>query len=585
MAEAATGRRQCFPIHFVGSLIYFQILCLSAVVASDAQNVQNAGMLEMFVDKLPTMPIIQGYTKSDERMLPAHLTIGMYMKKWKFHRDLPSSTVFAFGTSRSEATVPGPTIVARSGVETYVKWENHLPSQHMFTLDHTLEIASPSSGIPTVVHLHGSVSEPPSDGNAQAWFTAGFKQKGPNWKKEVYVYHNARETGNMWYHDHALGYTRLNLLAGLIGAYTVSNPAVEDAFQLPSGKYDQHLVVFDRSFTRSGDIYINSTGDNPSIHPEWQPEYFGDVIIVNGKAWPYLQVARRKYRFRIINASNARFYRFALDNGLQFIQIGSDSFYFAKPVVMNEILVSPSEIIDVVVDFTNSPTNETILTNSAVYPFPGGDPVNEQNGKVMKFMVVGDKPARSDSSKVPKKLVKVEKLQLKDAKTRRNIVMYEFDSATGDPTHLQLNFKAFSEAATEKPKAGTTERWDVINLTPDNHPLHVHLAAFQVVKQQGMNNNTGELAACAVKNKGVEACDLWRYAKGIKAQRAPKNEGGWKNVFKMQPNFITSMLVRFSLLDMKPFPFNASASPGYAYHCHILDHEDNVMMRPFNILP
>lgn len=544
---------------------------------------QTTRRLRMFVDKLPSMPLLKTYTTSpDGKFVPANLTIGMYEKLWKFHRDLPPSRVFAYGESASKATVPGPSIEAMSGVKAYITWLNNLPTKHIFAIDKTLDAASPKlGGVPTVVHLHGSVSEPPSDGNARAWYTSGFHEKGDKWKKAVYVYHNARTTGNMWYHDHALGFTRLNLLAGLVGAYKVINPAVEDKFGLPKKKFDRQLVVMDRSFTRSGQIFINSTGNNPDLHPEWQPEYFGDVVIVNGKAWPYLKVQRRKYRFRIINASNARFYRFALDDGTGFTQIGADSFYLEAPIHLKNVLVAPSEIVDIIIDFSKIKNNSVILTNDAVYPFPDGDPTDDRNGRVMKF-VIGHKHVK-DKAHIPKQLVRVEKLSEKHAVVSRNIVLYEFDSASGEPTHLLINFVDFSAPVTELPKHGTTELWRIVNLTPDNHPLHVHVAAFQVLHQQKLNN-TDELSACAVQHKGIEACHMEHYVDGPPTP-PPSNEAGWKNVFKMQPFYVTTILVRFSLIDSRPFPFDPSAEPGYAYHCHILDHEDNSMMRPYKIVP
>ena len=168
--------------------------------------------------------------------------------------------------------MPGPSIQAMVGVKTYIKWENHLPNQHIFTTDSTLgEPYLNLVGVPTVVHLHGSISEPGSDGNALSWFTRSFRETGPKWTKHVYEYENSKGTVNMWYHDHAMAYTRLNLLAGLIGAYKVVNPALElRTWKLPRERFDVQLVVMDRSFTKNGQIYINSTGDNPNIHPEWQ---------------------------------------------------------------------------------------------------------------------------------------------------------------------------------------------------------------------------------------------------------------------------------------------------------------------------
>ncbi|KAK8964370.1 hypothetical protein KSP40_PGU005107 [Platanthera guangdongensis] len=154
-------------------------------------------------------------------------------------------------------------------------------------------------------------NQPPGiDGHPNAWFTSNFSFVGPSFVSPTSSYPNCQDPGNLWYHDHALGLTRVNLLTGLIGAYTLRSHDLESPLRLPTGSnFDRHLFLFDRSFYANGTLFLNSTGDNPSIHPQWQPEYFGDVIIVNGKAWPFLSVLRRRYRFRIINASNARFYR------------------------------------------------------------------------------------------------------------------------------------------------------------------------------------------------------------------------------------------------------------------------------------
>ncbi|KAG8382789.1 hypothetical protein BUALT_Bualt05G0113800 [Buddleja alternifolia] len=172
-----------------------------------------------------------------------------------------------------------------------------------------------------------------------------------------------------WYHDHAMELTRVNLL-GLVRAYIIRQPRVELPLGLPyDEEFDRPLVVFDRSFRTNGSIFINSTENNPSIHPQWQPEYFGDAIIVNGKAWPHMIIRWRKYMFRIINASNARYFKFYFNNGLGFIHMASDSAYNESPVMLKKILLASSEIDDVVVDFSESNSLSAILSNDAPYPY------------------------------------------------------------------------------------------------------------------------------------------------------------------------------------------------------------------------
>ncbi|KAJ8775370.1 hypothetical protein K2173_023135 [Erythroxylum novogranatense] len=547
---------------------------------------QVAASLQMYVDPLPNMPKVLGYTINPlhHTPLPTHLTIGMYEIKWKFHRDLPPTTVFAYGLSAATATVPGPTIETIRGVFTQVTWQNFLPSSHILPWDPTIPMAIPKhGGVPTVVHLHGGVHPPQSDGHALAWFTYGFRETGPTWSQPTYTYPNVQHSGNLWYHDHTVGLTRANLLAGLIGAYVIRDPKLDAELDLPMGpEFDRHLVIVDRSFSRDGSLYMNYTGDNPTIHPQWQPEYFGDAVIVNGKAWPYLQVKPRKYRFRIINASNARFYRLSLINGPDFVQVGSDASYLASPVTTPTILLAPAEIADVVVDFSKSAANEVELTNDAPYPYPTGDAVDELNSKVMKF-IVGSGDHRDDL-RVPTSLVNYPPAATVGAETIRYIVFYEYKSSTGDPTHLYINGKRFEDPVTETPKSGSTEVWEVINLTGDNHPLHVHLGTAQAIKAQELVDLPG-FTACMTKKNDAVACNVTAHATG-KVIKTPDYEKTWKNTVKIEPGYQTTVVVKFNLVDTgKTYPFDATAKPGYVYHCHILDHEDNAMIRPLRLLP
>lgn len=480
---------------------------------------------------------------------------------------MPATTVFAYGTSSSSATVPGPTIQAIRDVPLSVKWENHLPNSHILPFDPTIPTASPKhGGVPTVVHLHGGVQPPQSDGSAFAWFTSNYRETGPKWSMPTCIYPNVQHGGNLWYHDHALGLTRVNLLAGLIGAYVLKDEPLEAKLKLPRDEFDLHLVIFDRSFRKDGSIYMNSTGDNPTIHPQWQPEYFGDAIIVNGKAWPYLKVKPRKYRFRIINASNARLYGLSLTENLPFIQIGSDASYLPSPVKTGHILLAPSEIADVIVDFSKIKGQECLLTNDAPYPYPSGDMVDHLNSMIMKFVVAFD--GHEDASQVPQQLVSYPRATIKEANKLRYISLNEYESATGDPTHLLINGKRFEDPVTETPKVGSTEVWEVINLTEDNHPFHIHLGKFQAIKVQELVNFE-EFKACMTKKNDAIACNVTGHATG-KLIPVPPYEKTWKNVVKMVPGHVTTIVVKFNLVEKNaPYPFDATADPGYVYHCHV----------------
>ncbi|RCV24460.1 hypothetical protein SETIT_5G086300v2 [Setaria italica] len=531
-----------------------------------------AGSLQMYVDPLPQMPKIRGYGFQQGRVVPVNLTIGMFQKKWKFHRDLPETPVFVYGQCADSATFPGPTIVARHDVPLAVTWENHLPDRHILPWDPTVPTAIPNhGGVPTVVHLHGSAHPPQSDGSAFAWFTAGFRETGPAWTQATYSYPNVQPPGNLWYHDHALGLTRANLLAGLLGTYVIEKPEVYAPMDLPCNGDDLHLVIADRSFNADGSLYMNSTGAAPLVHPQWQPEYFGEVVTVNGKAWPFLAVHRRRYRLRILNASNARYFNVSLSDGTPFHVVGSDASYLTAPVTVPSLLISPAEIFDVVVDSFASPTAEVEMLNSAPHPFPTGAAPGPLNGKVMKFVVTPNGAVRGRG---------VAGAGVGD-ETHRDV---RVPDAVGVSTHLYINGLRLEDPVTETPRSGTTELWHVINLTGDNHPLHIHLGMFQAVKMQQLLDLQA-FAGCMAQVNDAVRCGVDRHAVGP-VVTVPEHEKTWKNVVKMPPGFVTTVVVAFKLVDTdQPYPFDATAEPGYVYHCHILDHEDNAMIRPLKLLP
>lgn len=487
--------------------------------------------------------------------------------------------MFVFGKSKHSATFPGPTIEALQGVATHVEWKNYLPKKHILPWDPTVPTAIPKhGGVPTVVHVHAAVAEPESDGNALAWFTKGFKDTGPNWSKSTYRYHNMQRPGNLWYHDHALGLTRQNLLAGLVGPYVIRNHTLEKPMNLPAGsEFDRHLIIADRSFYADGSIYMNSTGIDPTVHLQWQPEYFGDAITVNGKAWPFMNVQRRKYRFRFISTSNARYFNVKLSNGMPFIVVGSDASYLPKPVSTNAFMLSPAETFDVVVDFSivGENTTEIELTNDAPFPYPNGTPTSIPNSRIMKFVLHNNKPTscQVDHSTIPKKLLASSYPSVvdaaKQATLRRYIVLHEYTSnTTGEVTHLYINGKSFSDPVTEKPKLGSTEIWDVINLTTDDHPLHLHLVAFQALKIRKLTN-VNNFTNCMTQRNDAVRCNVDGHLSST-TKSVVEYEKAWKNIVKIEPGAMTTVVVKFNLVENGgPFPFDATAEPGYVYHCHV----------------
>ena len=250
----------------------------------------------------------------------------------KVHRDVPPTSFWGYGGS-----CPGLTIEARSGKPILVEWANELPSQHIFPVDHTIHGAEAGNPeVRTVVHLHGGRTPPESDGYPEDWFVLG--------KSALCHYPNQQEAAALFYHDHAMGITRLNGVAGLAGLYLIRDE-FEDGLNLPKGAYEIPLVIFDRSFRPDGQIYYPVSGKPGS---PWVSEYYGSAILVNGRIFPYLEVEPRKYRFRLLNSSNGSFYRlsFAPDEkftseGLAFHQIGSEQGFLPSPAEMNMLIRAP----------------------------------------------------------------------------------------------------------------------------------------------------------------------------------------------------------------------------------------------------
>ncbi|KAL8196405.1 hypothetical protein R6Q57_024700 [Mikania cordata] len=222
-----------------------------------------------------------------------------------------------------------------------------------------------------------------------------------------------------------------------------------------------------------------------------------------------------------------------------------------------------------------------ILSNDAAYPYPSGDPVNESNGKVMKFIINSQREV--DPSQVSKNLLKYPTSSLSGVLKTRYIAMYEYTSPIGEPTHLYINTLSYDDPVTEKPKVGSIEIWNVINLTKDNHPLHIHLGLFRVLDQTNITD-IDTFRKCMNKLNNTEKCNIEKYVVGKKLG-VEAYENGWKNVYKMHLGYVTKIIVKFGYIHTNAsYPFDATAEPGYVYHCHILDHEDNVMMRPLKLV-
>jgi len=536
----------------------------------------------------------------------------------------PETTVWGYGGKVRDPetgniidnfrSTPGPTFEAIRHIPINVQWVNNLTGSYPLAVDPTIHWANPNNipvptppfppfppgfplaqnPVPMVAHLHGGETEPPSDGHPEAWFTAGEAIVGPEFVKSLYHYVNDQESTTLWYHDHTLGLTRLNVMMGLAGGYIIRdphNPLDGKHSVLPRGAFDIPLIIQDRSFNDDGSLAYPSNGVNPNIHPYWVPEFFGNTILVNGKVWPNLNVERRQYRFRIVNGSNARFYNLTLSNGMPFIQIGTDGGYLPKPVQLVSLLISPGERAEILVDFSGLPPGtKLIMTNDANAPFPGGDPPDTgTTGQIMQFTVL-DTPVV-----LPRPLPEVLNVlvPLKRFNRKRILTLFEVQGPNG-PLEVLLNGQLWDAPVSELPLVGATEDWLLVNLTMDAHPIHLHLVQFRLVSRQDFLAD--QYTADWLALNGQPPLNHPTIVLPVKPYlldgpiNPPAHENGWKDTIQAYPGQVTRIRVRFAPQDIrhsKPginrYPFNPAAKPGYVWHCHILEHEDNEMMRPYKV--
>lgn len=492
----------------------------------------NIPSLVQFVDPLPFPRVISPSGTRPSPDNPAsripYYRLAMQQIESKIHRDVKPTRMWGFAGSS-----PGPTLEIRTGQGALVEWANDLPNQHFLPIDHSIHGAEASKpDVRTVTHLHGAKAPAKSDGYPDDWFVPG--------KSVTYYYPNHQDAAALWYHDHALGITRLNMYAGLFGLYVVRDE-VEDALNLPKGKYEVPLILYDRSFDRDGQLFYPTSGDPQS---PWVSEVFGDALLANGKLFPYLEVAPRKYRIRLLNAANARFFHLALSNGQEFHQIGTDLGLLPAPVSLKTLLIAPAERADLILDFSGHAGEKILLTNDAF--------------TVMQFRV-SKTTAGGDANSLPSALRPVPRIPEDAAVKNRILTLGEKDELTGMAKMMLLNNAHWNMPVTENPALNSVEIWNLLNFTDDSHPIHLHLVRFQILDRRSFEPEA--------------------YYHGGKIQfiGAPvppaANEAGWKDTVQVHPGMVTRIIARF-----EGFPGR------YVWHCHILEHEDNEMMRPYDVI-
>ncbi|MEJ2725144.1 MAG: multicopper oxidase [Deltaproteobacteria bacterium] len=546
------------------------------------------------------------------------------------------TAVWGYGFKGGSVTYPGATFVAMRDVPVDVKWENKLPKGlHLVALDDSIHLVDPikktleEGNIPVVAHLHGGHTESASDGLPEAWFTQGWAEVGPHWVKKEYHYDNDQEAATLWYHDHALGITRLNVYAGLAGFYFLrdsnENALINDN-TIPSGDQELEIVIQDRVFDANGQLRLPvATGPEETNFPSplvpsipdlaGEPflgfdfennnsivaEFFGDFILVNGVAWPYKNVEPRKYRLRLLNGSDSRFYVLQFRNSqtgtgaaIPFLQIGTDDGLLEYPVQITQLIIAPGERADVVVDFSSDDItgNEVFLRNFGPdEPFKtladiASNPAEvDSTQQVMKFVVGAEATGDSATVATATNLRPAITPLVSDGNTRK-LGLFEGLDEFGRlqpllgvaETTLDLagnrvdGSLSWFNPITEWPTLDTVEEWEIYNSTEDAHPIHLHLVTFQIINREPFD--TDVIDALQVQHDGT--IGVGKILENIQllggAEYPAANEDGWKDTVIAPPGHVTRVIARFD-------------RPGrYVWHCHILSHEDHEMMRPFQVV-
>lgn len=631
----------------------------------------------------------------DQQILPARQTL------LSGSAGFPTTPVWSYGSvlrKKHEGTVaeggtffyPAFTIEAKANRETVVEWRNELVDRrgkflpHLFAVDPTLHWANPPGGkagrdttptftdgtpgpytgpVPMIVHVHGAHAREQFDGYPEAWYlprarniprrfarTGTFfdhykdKHDQSTWRpgQATFKYDNDQPATTLWYHDHTLGMTRLNVYAGPAGFWLIrgGDHDADLGFKAPtvtSGPFDRDITeipiaIQDRSFNADASLFYPDNraffeglaaegtnggqgelqipfigaeacdGENSDIPPIWNPEFFGNMMVVNGQTWPYLDVERRRYRFRLLNGCNSRFLILKTDNAdVPFWQIGADQSFLPKPELLTELVMAPAERADVIMDFSAiaDGTEITLINLGPDEPFGGGipevdfDPADpDSTGVVMRFRVMGAAPVAYDHSFDPasdptpwslpavlgaESLTRLLSLNEESSLTVKvPIVPGSEDFALDTGGNLILDCDAlltgeidvfgpkaallgrlatgpqlWGEEISENPYLDDIEIWELHNLTVDAHPIHVHLVKFEVLGREVIGGGTS-----------------------IAGQNSPLPwETGFKDTVIAYPGEITTIRSQFDLEGL------------YVWHCHIVEHEDNEMMRPYRVGP
>ena len=582
------------------------IICIAVLLGAGLMGIGNPAYaqspeMNKWVDPLPVPPVAVKTFKPLISWWADYYEINMTANQHQFNSRLGPATVWTYGQPGKTPVLLGPTIVATTGRPVVIKWINNLPTALAdFPLKNSIDNTIAGWDVPTgaaIPHLHGGHTAARFDGTPEQWWTKD-GLKGPDYVTDTFTYVNDQPASLIWYHDHTLGATRFKPYLGLAAAYLVfdkiDNGDTIMGQKVPAGygKYHLPLVIQDKQFNDDGTLFYPTEGIS-ATHPIWVPEFFGDTPVINGKAYPYLDAQPRRYRLRLLNGSQAAFYNLSFQLGgsdLPFWVIGSEGGLLPKPAKMSSLLIAPGERFDVIVDFTGIPLgSEVMMTNDANTPYPDGDDTLVTD--LMKININTAVPANDpDNTVLPAnlKLPAIPRLAATPNLAPRDVVLKENTDEFDNPIEVLLNGYHFMDSTTDFIKIGTTETWQWINLTIDAHPMHQHLVVSQVVNRQRFDVERYQADWATYLDSGrIPALkpNLDNYLIGPTILPNPE-EMGYKDTVKAPPGYVTRTRAKFTLPTTSLLDYNSKTRSfgNWVYHCHILEHEENDMMRPFVVV-
>ncbi len=564
-----------------------------------------------------------------------------------------STTVWGYAPPFRGATWPGRTFEVRKNQKIAVKWRNKLvdkgqPLPHLLPVDSNLhwayslhgyeQYSIEANGVPIVTHLHGGHSQSPADGNPEYFFSPNYAVRGPRWESRWYKYDNDQDAGNLWYHDHALGITRLNVYAGLAGFYFIRDHR-DSGFEwnplgLPAYPYELAYAIQDRMFRDNGELFYPAfpdepfyndfiTGEGAVLPPDLFPgggpsalaEFFGDHIVVNGIIWPKADVEPRNYRMHLLNGTDSRFMvvRFrAVSRGatdlsnagapIPFYVIGSDQGLAGKAMQTDTLIFEPGSRYDIVFDFSDPALKgkRVIMENiGGDAPFGGafGDDLdpgdvfkNRQTDRIMAFDVV--KPFKrwirdrfdpnainqyGGNSAPVNRIRKVALFEGKDEFGRLQPLLGYFDETDGIPEEERWKGVAWHVPTTENPDLDATEEWHIYNFTEDAHPVHLHLVNFEILGRNELTFTSDDVnPQMVIQHNGAEGMHptITNVQEGAPVILSP-SEGYAEDAPKDMVTALPDQVTKIKATFDKP--------GRYVWHCHILSHEDHEMMRVLHV--